>query len=92
MPKDNQKERIMHYLKVSAEEAEEIIAADKAIDRGERMDFDLSPEQEKVIPLRRVIKTRRGTFLFYTHYVNDLGPTGKKVLFFIIPYFLNNVK
>ena len=47
MPKDNQKERIMHYLKVSAEEAEKIIAADKAIDRGERMDFDLSPEQEK---------------------------------------------
>ena len=47
MPKDNQKERIMHYLKVSAEEAEEILAADKAIDRGERMDFDLSPEQEK---------------------------------------------
>lgn len=44
---DNQKERIMRYLKVTEEEADAIIASDKAIDRGERMEFDLSKEDEK---------------------------------------------
>lgn len=43
-----QKERIMRILDVSAEEADEILKADKAIDRGERVPFDLSPEQEKM--------------------------------------------
>lgn len=44
---DTQIERIMRNLKCSKEEAEQIIADDKAIDRGERMEFDLSPEAEK---------------------------------------------
>ena len=47
MAKETQKEKIMRILKCSAEEAEEIIQADKAIDRGERMPFDLSKEEEK---------------------------------------------
>lgn len=45
---ESQKDRIMRVLKVSAEEAEEILKADKAIDRGEHMEFDLPPEQEKM--------------------------------------------
>ena len=40
-------ERIMRSLKCSKEEAEKVLAADKAIDRGEHMDFDLAPEVEK---------------------------------------------
>ena len=44
---ETQVERIMRNLKCSREEAEQILADDKAIDRGERMDFDLSPEVEK---------------------------------------------
>ena len=38
----------MRVLDVSAEEADEILKADKAIDRGEREPFDLSPEKEKL--------------------------------------------
>ena len=38
----------MRLLNVSAEEAEAIMQSDRAIDRGERMDFDLPPEQEKL--------------------------------------------
>ena len=45
---ETQKERIMRVRDVSAEEADEILKADKAIDRGERVSFDLSPEQEKI--------------------------------------------
>lgn len=40
-------EKIMKALKCSEQEAREIIEADKAIDKGEKMDFDLSPEAEK---------------------------------------------
>lgn len=44
---NNRLETIMRNLKCSRAEAEQILADDKAIDRGERMDFDLSPEAEK---------------------------------------------
>ena len=40
--------RIMQGLKCSREEAEEIYKADKEIDKGETMDFDLTAEQLKV--------------------------------------------
>lgn len=42
-----QKEKIMKNLGVSAEEADEILMADKQIDRGERVAFDLDPQKEK---------------------------------------------
>lgn len=44
---ETQKQKIMRILECSEDEANEIMAADKAIDRGERVYFDLSPEQEK---------------------------------------------
>ena len=44
---ETQVERIMKNLGVSKEEALEIIECDKAIDRGEKMDFDLDPQAEK---------------------------------------------
>lgn len=47
MPLLSQKERIMLNLDVDETTAESILASDKAIDRGERMEFDLSPTQEK---------------------------------------------
>lgn len=44
---ESQKEKLMRLLGISADDAEKVLAADKAIDRGEKMDFDLTPEQEK---------------------------------------------
>lgn len=44
---ETQVDRIMKHLNCSKEEALEIIACDKAIDRGERMEFDLPIELEK---------------------------------------------
>lgn len=44
---DKQIEKLMKLLKISEEEAIQLVADDKAIDRGERMSFDLSKEQEK---------------------------------------------
>ena len=45
---ETQKEKIMRILGVSDSEAVDILASDKAIDQGKRVDFDLSPEQEKL--------------------------------------------
>ncbi len=42
-----QVKRIMAALQVDEQTAREIAETDKAIDRGEPMPFDLSPEQEK---------------------------------------------
>jgi hypothetical protein len=47
MAEQTQVERIMNGLKCTKEEALEILECDKAIDRGERMPFDLDPETEK---------------------------------------------
>lgn len=44
---ETQLEKIMRTLKCSKAEAEQILADDKAIDRGQRMEFDLDPEAEK---------------------------------------------
>jgi hypothetical protein len=38
----------MKRLGMSETEIAELLASDKAIDRGQRMDFDLSPEKEKM--------------------------------------------
>ena len=43
-----QKKRIMEALHCTEAEAEQIMADDKAIDRGEKKDFELSPEAEKI--------------------------------------------
>ena len=44
---DNQVDKLVDLLGCSIEEAQDIIASDKAIDKGERMEFDLSKEKEK---------------------------------------------
>ena len=41
-------DQIVDLLGCSIEEAKQVIADDKAIDKGERMSFDLTPEQEKL--------------------------------------------
>ena len=48
MPKPTKKQiEAMHRLGFSEEEIKDIIATDEAIDKGERVYFDLSPEKEK---------------------------------------------
>ena len=46
---ESQKERIMRILKVDEQEAESVLAYDKAVDRGEKTEFDLPPEKEKAV-------------------------------------------
>ena len=51
MTKQEEEKRIdelVDLLGCSIDEAKQVIADDKAIDKGERMSFDLTPEQEKL--------------------------------------------
>lgn len=61
---DSQKERIMRALGVSEAEAEGIIAFDKAIDRGERTEYDLDPEKEKEAKKMANVKNHRTTGVY----------------------------
>ena len=45
---ETQKEKLMRILDLTAEQAEQLMADDKKVDKGEKMDFDLTPEQQKV--------------------------------------------
>ena len=58
---ETQVEKYMRLLKCTKEEAEEMVACDKAIDRGERVYFDLDKEQEKVAKKYTNVGTRKTT-------------------------------
>ena len=45
---ESQKERIMRILNISPEEADDVLAYDQAVDRGEPTAYDLTPEQTKI--------------------------------------------
>ena len=56
---ESQKEKLMRLLGCSEAEADDIIASDKAIDKGEKVDFDLTPEQEREVKKYRAVGTRK---------------------------------
>ena len=69
---ESQKERIMRSLGVTEAEAEEILAFDKSIDRGERTPYDLDPEKEKEAKKMANVKNHRTTGVY------DLRPRQRK--------------
>lgn len=56
---ETQAEKIMRVLGLTEEEALQVIADDKAIDRGERMSFDLDKETEKQAKKYANVGTRK---------------------------------
>lgn len=81
---ESQKERIMRLLNVSAEEAEAIMQSDRAIDRGERMDFDLPPEQEKLAKkMANVQEHRRPTVYKFDKRQRKENATKKGIIDFL---------
>ena len=53
-----QKDLIMQNLGLTNEEADQLLADDKAIDKGEKMPFDLTAEQQKVAKTFTVSTTK----------------------------------
>ena len=56
---ENEVQKIMRLLKCSEDEARDVIASDKAIDKGERMPFDLDPATEKMAKKFANSKTKK---------------------------------
>ena len=59
MATETQVHKLMRILGISEEEALQVIADDKAIDRGERMSFDLPIELEKEAKTLANVTTRK---------------------------------
>lgn len=55
---ESQKELLMRVLDISEAEALDVMAYDKAIDRGEKTKYDLSAEQEKVVRKMKNVDTK----------------------------------
>lgn len=55
---------IMHLLDCSEEEARQVIEDDKAIDRGEKMPFDLDKEKEKIAKQYTKTGTRKAPTVY----------------------------
>lgn len=53
--------KLMRILGISEEEAKDVIACDKAIDKGEKMPFDLTAEQEKEVKKLKNCGTRKAS-------------------------------
>ena len=62
--KEKRVSAIMSSLGVSQAEAEEIYEFDKAIDRGERTQYDLDPEKEKEAKKMANVKNHRTTGVY----------------------------
>ena len=58
---ESQKEKLMRILSCTEEEALDIIASDKAIDQGKRVEFDLDPEREKMAKKMANVGTKKPT-------------------------------
>ena len=62
--KEKRVSAIMSSLGVTQDEAEEIYEFDKAIDRGERTQYDLDPEKEKEAKKMANVKNHRTTGVY----------------------------
>lgn len=60
MPKNDEQILAMKRLGMTDDEIADVLACDKAIDRGERMPFDLSKEDEKAAKKLANAGTRKG--------------------------------
>lgn len=77
-----QKENIMRYLHVSAEEAEQIMEYDKGIDRNQRMPYDLSVEDEKRVikEAHKGTKERKPTIYKFDQRKRKENPTKQSII------------
>lgn len=73
MPKETEVERMIRLLKCSKEEAENVIASDKAIDKGEKL-FELTDEQKATAKKM----TKAGTRESKKPFIPDLKPRERK--------------
>ena len=77
----------MRILNCTEEEAKQVLADDKAIDQGKRMDFDLSVEEEKQAKKYANTGTRKAT---NTPKVRKENPTKSGIIAEIATFLMEN--
>lgn len=73
-------ENLMKVLGCTAEEAREILEDDKKVDKGEKMDFDLTPEQEKESKKARSTGTKKPTAYKFEKKARKENPTKRELI------------
>ena len=78
---DKQVEKIMKYLNCDQATAEQVIADDKAIDRNERLPFDLDPQAEKqALKLANVREHKKPTVYKFNKPTHKENTTKKGII------------
>ena len=84
---ETQVQKLMRILNCTEEEAKEVLADDKAIDQGKRMDFDLSVEDEKKAKKYANTGTRKAS---NTSKVRKENPTKSGIIAEIATFLMEN--
>ena len=87
---ESQKEKLMRLLGCSEAEANDIIASDRAIDRGEKVAFDLTPEQEREVKKYRAVGTRKTDKTQPSERKRKENPTKATVIAEIAQFLIEN--
>lgn len=89
--KEKRVSAIMSSLGVSRAEAEEIYEFDKAIDRGERTEYDLDPEKEKEAKKMANVKNHRTTGVYNLNKrERKANPTKASIIAEIAQFLIEN--
>lgn len=82
--------RIMNGLNCSEAEAKEIYACDREIDRGEKHEFDLPPEKEKIaMKFANATTRKRPTSYQFTARKRKPNPTKEELIAALANYLTN---
>lgn len=84
---ETQVQKLMRILNCTEEEAKQVLADDKAIDQGKRMDFDLSVEDEKKAKKYANTGTRKAS---NTPKVRKENPTKAGIIAEIATFLMEN--
>ena len=89
--KEKRVSAIMSSLGVSQTEAEEIYEFDKAIDRGERTEYDLDPDKEKEAKKMANVKNHRTTGVYNLNKrERKANPTKASIIAEIAQFLMEN--
>ena len=77
---NEQIQKLMKTLGLTEQEARELLADDAKVDKGQKMDFDLTPEQEKNAKKARATGTKKPTAYKFENRKRKENPEKRDIL------------
>lgn len=77
---NEQVQKMMKTLGLTEQEARELLADDAKVDKGQRMDFDLTPEQEKESKKARATGTKKPTAYKFENRKRKENPEKRSII------------